>query len=112
MKEEFCQHLGGETEGQQQQRNLRVIEMEDYLQNKGPTLFSSNLYDKGFEDAVAAGATEVAVFGAASEAFSRKNINCRYATFLTMHALRASSLCPSRMCVYAFSSSRGARRKE
>lgn len=32
---------------------------------------------KGFEDAVAAGATEVAVFGAASEAFSRKNINCR-----------------------------------
>lgn len=32
---------------------------------------------KGFEDAVAAGATEVAVFGAASEAFSQKNINCR-----------------------------------
>ncbi len=32
---------------------------------------------KGFEDAVAAGAEEVAVFGAASEAFSRKNINCR-----------------------------------
>lgn len=32
---------------------------------------------KGFEDAVAAGATDVAVFGAASEAFSRKNINCR-----------------------------------
>src|SRR5262245_51138267 len=31
---------------------------------------------KGFESARAAGATEVAVFGAASEAFSRKNINC------------------------------------
>ena len=31
---------------------------------------------KGFEAARAAGATEVAVFGAASEAFSRKNINC------------------------------------
>jgi hydroxymethylglutaryl-CoA lyase len=31
---------------------------------------------KGFEAAKAAGATEVAVFGAASEAFSRKNINC------------------------------------
>ncbi|KAI8868303.1 GG10447 [Ramicandelaber brevisporus] len=30
---------------------------------------------KGYEAAVAAGATEVAVFGAASEAFSRKNIN-------------------------------------
>jgi hydroxymethylglutaryl-CoA lyase len=31
---------------------------------------------KGFEAAVAAGATEVAVFGAASETFSQKNINC------------------------------------
>jgi len=31
---------------------------------------------KGFEAARAAGATEVAVFGAASETFSRRNINC------------------------------------
>ena len=31
---------------------------------------------KGFEAAVAAGATEVSVFAAASEAFSQKNINC------------------------------------
>jgi len=31
---------------------------------------------KGFEAAVAAGATEVAVFAAASEGFSQKNINC------------------------------------
>ncbi len=31
---------------------------------------------KGFDAAVAAGATEVAVFGAASESFSVKNINC------------------------------------
>uniref|UniRef100_H2M1W4 hydroxymethylglutaryl-CoA lyase n=1 Tax=Oryzias latipes TaxID=8090 RepID=H2M1W4_ORYLA len=31
---------------------------------------------QGFQDAVAAGATEVAVFGSASETFSRKNINC------------------------------------
>jgi hydroxymethylglutaryl-CoA lyase len=31
---------------------------------------------KGFEAARAAGAAEVAIFGAASEAFSRKNINC------------------------------------
>jgi isopropylmalate/homocitrate/citramalate synthase len=31
---------------------------------------------KGFENAIAAGADEVAVFGAASESFSRKNINC------------------------------------
>lgn len=32
--------------------------------------------DKGLDAALAAGATEVAVFGAASEAFSQKNINC------------------------------------
>lgn len=31
---------------------------------------------KGFDAAMAAGAEEVAVFGAASESFSRKNINC------------------------------------
>ena len=37
---------------------------------------------KGFEAALAAGATEVAVFGAASESFSRKNINCSIAESL------------------------------
>ena len=37
---------------------------------------------QGFEAAVAAGATEVAVFGAASESFSRKNINCSIAESL------------------------------
>jgi len=37
---------------------------------------------KGFEAARAAGATEVAVFGAASESFSRKNINCTIAQSL------------------------------
>ncbi len=31
---------------------------------------------KGFEAALKAGATEVAIFGAASESFSQKNINC------------------------------------
>jgi isopropylmalate/homocitrate/citramalate synthase len=31
---------------------------------------------KGFESAVAAGVHEIAIFGAASETFSRKNINC------------------------------------
>ncbi len=34
---------------------------------------------KGFEAALAAGATEVAIFGAASESFSQKNINCSIA---------------------------------
>jgi len=37
---------------------------------------------KGFEAALAAGAEEVAVFAAASEAFSRKNINCSIAESL------------------------------
>jgi isopropylmalate/homocitrate/citramalate synthase len=43
-------------------------------------VLSPNL--KGFEAARAAGATEVAVFGAASEAFSKKNINCSIAESL------------------------------
>ncbi|MCJ8169098.1 hydroxymethylglutaryl-CoA lyase [Atopomonas sediminilitoris] len=38
---------------------------------------------KGFEAALAAGADEVAVFAAASEAFSQKNINCSISESLT-----------------------------
>ncbi|AYF34864.1 hydroxymethylglutaryl-CoA lyase [Vreelandella alkaliphila] len=38
---------------------------------------------KGLEGALAAGVEEVAVFGAASEAFSQKNINCSIAESLT-----------------------------
>ena len=41
---------------------------------------------RGFEAAVAAGATEVAVFGAASETFSQKNINCSIAESLERFA--------------------------
>lgn len=41
------------------------------------TALTPNL--QGFERALAAGADEVAVFGAASEAFSQKNINCSIA---------------------------------
>jgi hydroxymethylglutaryl-CoA lyase len=37
---------------------------------------------KGFEAARAAGASEIALFGAASEAFSKKNINCSIAESL------------------------------
>lgn len=37
---------------------------------------------QGFEAAVAAGAEEIAVFGAASEAFSQRNINCSIAESL------------------------------
>lgn len=41
---------------------------------------------KGFEGALAAGAREVAVFGAASESFSQKNINCSIAESLDRFA--------------------------
>jgi hydroxymethylglutaryl-CoA lyase len=37
---------------------------------------------KGFEKALEAGAQEVAIFGAASESFSQKNINCSVAESL------------------------------
>ncbi len=50
------------------------------IQRRPGTLYSAltpNL--KGFEGAVAAGADEVVIFGAASEAFSQKNINCSIA---------------------------------
>ena len=41
---------------------------------------------KGFEAALAAGAKEIAVFGAASESFTRKNINCSIAESLERFA--------------------------
>ena len=41
---------------------------------------------QGFEDALAAGADEVAVFAAASETFSQKNINCTIAQSLERFA--------------------------
>lgn len=52
---------------------------------------------KGFEAALAAGASEIAIFGAASETFSHKNINCSIAESLARfepvaQAARASNL--------------------
>lgn len=41
---------------------------------------------KGFEAAMAAGADEVVIFGAASEAFSQKNINCSIAESIARFA--------------------------
>ena len=41
---------------------------------------------RGLDDALAAGAREVAVFGAASETFSRRNINCSIAESLARFA--------------------------
>lgn len=48
--------------------------------NVGYAALTPNL--QGFERALAAGATEVAIFGAASESFSQKNINCSIAESL------------------------------
>lgn len=48
------------------------------------TALTPNL--QGYEAAKAAGATEVAVFGAASEAFTQKNINCSIAESLDRFA--------------------------
>ncbi len=39
--------------------------------------------ERGMQGAIAAGAREIAIFGAASEAFSQKNINCSIAESLT-----------------------------
>jgi len=52
---------------------------------------------KGFEGAVAAGATDIAVFAAASESFSQKNINCSIAQSLdrfqpVMDAAKAANI--------------------
>lgn len=46
------------------------------LGGEGVRLVALTPNEKGFEAAVAAGVDEVAVFGAASEAFCQKNINC------------------------------------
>jgi hydroxymethylglutaryl-CoA lyase len=57
---------------------------------------------KGFEAARAAGATEVAVFGAASEAFSRKNINCSIAESLDRFRPVVESALKSRIKVRGY----------
>ncbi len=51
-----------------------VLASFDDAERERLSVLAPNL--RGFTDALAAGAREVAVFGAASEAFSRKNINC------------------------------------
>ncbi|ODV43850.1 hydroxymethylglutaryl-CoA lyase [Cupriavidus sp. UYMMa02A] len=57
------------------------------IQRRPGTLYSvltPNM--KGFEGAVAAGADEVVIFGAASEAFSQRNINCSIAESIARFA--------------------------
>ena len=60
--------------------NAEVIARIARLPGVNYPVLTPNL--KGFEAALAAGAKEVAVFGAASESFSQKNINCSIAESL------------------------------
>ena len=60
--------------------NAEVMARIQRLPGVGYPVLTPNL--KGFEAALAAGADEVAVFGAASESFSQKNINCAIAESL------------------------------
>ena len=60
--------------------NARVMAGIARREGVGYPVLVPNL--KGLEGAIAAGAGEVAVFAAASETFSRKNINCSIAESL------------------------------
>lgn len=60
--------------------NAEVMARLQRLPGVGYPVLTPNL--KGFEAALTAGAEEVAVFGAASESFSQKNINCSIAESL------------------------------
>lgn len=55
----------------------QIVEQLPLVPNVTFPVLTPNL--KGFENAIAAGAKEVAVFAAASESFSQKNINCSIA---------------------------------
>ena len=57
------------------------------IQRRPGTLYSALTPNmKGFEGAIDAGADEVVIFGAASEAFSQKNINCSIAESIARFA--------------------------
>ncbi|KAG5684037.1 hypothetical protein PVAND_013290 [Polypedilum vanderplanki] len=57
--------------------NAEVLQGIDKVDGISYPVLTPNL--KGFESAIAAGAKEVAVFGAASESFTKKNVNCSIA---------------------------------
>lgn len=59
---------------------LQALIAQPRSENISLPVLTPNL--KGLENAIAAGAREVAIFGAASESFSQKNINCSIAESL------------------------------
>lgn len=75
-------------------------EVMSRIQRKRGTIYSALVPNmKGFEAALAAGVTEVVIFGAASEAFSLKNINCSIAQSLERfeEVARAAKECKLRL---------------
>jgi hydroxymethylglutaryl-CoA lyase len=60
--------------------NTEVFQGIDKVDGVSYPVLTPNL--KGFESAIAAGAKEVAVFGACSESFTKKNVNCSIAESL------------------------------
>jgi hydroxymethylglutaryl-CoA lyase len=60
--------------------NAEVLQGIDKVEGISYPVLTPNL--KGFESALASGAKEVAVFGAASESFTKKNVNCSIAESL------------------------------
>lgn len=57
---------------------------------------------KGLDAAIASGATEVAVFGAASESFSQKNINCSIAESLDRFRPVTDAACEAGLAVRGY----------
>jgi hydroxymethylglutaryl-CoA lyase len=72
------------------------------LRRRGATLSALVPNIKGFEAAAAAGLTEVAVFAAASDAFSQKNINCNVQTSLERFAPVFAAAAAARIRVRAY----------
>lgn len=60
--------------------NTEVLQGIDKVEGVSYPVLTPNL--KGFESAIKAGAKEVAVFGACSESFTKKNVNCTIAESL------------------------------
>jgi hydroxymethylglutaryl-CoA lyase len=82
--------------------NAEVFAAIEKLPDVSYPVLTPNL--KGFEAALAAGAKEVAVFGAASESFSQKNINCSIAESLDrfrpiVEAAKAAGHQGARLCL-------------
>ena len=84
-------------------------EVMDKIRRKPGVIYSALTPNmKGFEAALAAQADEVVIFGAASEAFSQRNINCSIAGIPAAVRRSTSSILTSVSTRWAWSARRGA----